>query len=445
MSTRSLAVQALTRIFAAAEGTSNKPKEVLEALSGQLDDRERSFLMEIVYGVLRYRDCLDWILGKFLDKPSSLPQHTINNLRIAVYQMRFMRVPEWAAVNESVNIEKGRKDRKGKAGLVNAVLRNYLRQSKDIGDPDEKDAVSYISITTSHPAWLVRRWIARLGQEEALKLAQANNEIPSLTLRMDGDRKTAVKTLVDSGIEARETIYSPAGIILKGITPRQVPLDASSYVIQDEAAQLVAYLLDPMPGERVLDACAAPGGKTTHIARLMQDEGEVAAVEVDPERVRRLRDNVSRLGLKSVTVVRGDIKKDAVSGMFDRVLLDAPCSSIGVIRRNPDVKYRHEEKDLARFRSIQTGLMDSAAGLLKPGGIMVYSVCSTEPEEGEDAVNSFLQSHADFSIIQGAYSFLDKFAYHDEAGHLFYRTWPHRNGPAYAMDGFFAARLERKK
>ena len=135
MTTRSLAVQALSKIFAADEGASHKPKEVLETLSGQLDDRERSFLMEIVYGVLRYRDYLDWILAKFLDKPSSLPPDTMNNLRIAVYQIRFMRVPEWAAVNESVNIEKGRRDRKGKAGLVNAVLRSYLRQGKDIELP----------------------------------------------------------------------------------------------------------------------------------------------------------------------------------------------------------------------------------------------------------------------------------------------------------------------
>jgi 16S rRNA (cytosine967-C5)-methyltransferase len=474
MTTRSLAVQALSKIFAEAEGTSFKPKEVLEELSGQLDDRERSFLMEIVYGVLRYRDYLDWILAKFLDKPWSLPSDTMNNLRIAIYQIRFMRVPEWAAVNESVNIEKGRRDRKDKAGLVNAVLRNYLRQGKDIGSPDEKEAVSYISITTSHPSWLISRWIARLGRIEALKLAQANNEIPPLTLRIDGDRKTAMKALGEGGIEAQETRYSPAGIILKGcrktdeakdisanagrevadltepiecrrIAPRQIPLDVSSYVIQDEAAQLVTYLLDPSPGERVLDVCAAPGGKTTHIARLMKDEGEVVAVEVDPERVRRLKENISRLGLKSVTVIRGDMKKYAVNGMFDKVLLDAPCSSIGVIRRNPDVKYRHKEKDLARFRATQIGLMNSAARLLKPGGSMVYSVCSTEPEEGEDVVKSFLQSHADFSIIQGAYSFLDQFAYSNEAWHLFYRTWPHRDGPAYAMDGFFAVRLEREK
>ncbi len=444
MTTRSLAVQALSKIFAVTKGVSHKPKEVLETLSGQLDDRERSFLMEMVYGVLRYRDYLDWILAKFLDKPSSLSPDTINNLRIAVYQIRFMRVPEWAAVNESVNIEKGRRDRKGKAGLVNAVLRSYLRLGKDIGPPDEKDGISYISITTSHPSWLISRWIARLGQIEALKLAQANNVKPPLTLRIDDDRKDAMKALEEGGIEAQLTRYSPVGIILKGVAPRQIPLDISSYVIQDEAAQLVTYLFNPSPGERVLDACAAPGGKTTHIARLMKDEGEVVAVEKDTERVRRLKDNVSRLGLKSVLVIQGDIKK-SVNGIFDKVLLDAPCSSIGVIRRNPDVKYRHEEKDLARFRAMQISLMDSAACLLKPGGSMVYSVCSTEAEEGEDVVKSFLHSHPDFSIIQGAYSFLDQFAYSNEAGHLFYRTWPHRDGPDYAMDGFFAARLERGK
>ncbi|MGO9377077.1 MAG: 16S rRNA (cytosine(967)-C(5))-methyltransferase RsmB [Dissulfurispiraceae bacterium] len=474
MSTRSVAVQALGKILTAPDGSSGKPKEVMEALSERLDDRERSFLMEIVYGVLRYKDYLDWILEKFLDKPSSLSQDTINNLRIAVYQIRFMRVPEWAAVNESVNIEKGRRNRKNQAGLVNAVLRNYLRLGKDMGLPDEKEAISYISITTSHPSWLISRWIARLGRVEALKLAQANNQIPLLTLRIDGDREAAMKTLEESGIEAQETKFSPAGIILKRcrkgaeannilgnkgmglaemakaaeccrIAPQQIPLDVLSYVIQDEAAQLVTYLLDPSPGERVLDACAAPGGKTTHIARLMKDKGQVIALDVVPERVKRLKENVARLRLQCVTVVRGDIKKSAVSGMFDKVLLDAPCSSIGVIRRNPDVKYRHTEQDLGRFRSIQIGLMDRAASLLKLGGSMVYSVCSTEPEEGEDVVKSFLQSHADFSIIQGTYSFLDHFSYSNEVGHVFYRTWPHRDGPAYAMDGFFAVRLVREQ
>jgi 16S rRNA (cytosine967-C5)-methyltransferase len=457
MSTRYLAVQALTQLFSKSE----KPKEVLDKLSRQLDDRERSFLMELVYGVLRHRDALDWLLGKFLQKPSALPSDTVNNLRIALYQLRSLRVPEWAAVNEAVKIEK-RKN--GKAAVVNAVLRNYLRRREEMGGPETTDAVEYISITTSHPAWLIRRWIERLGSEETLKLARKNNDIPGLTIRIDGDREEAIQVLTANGIEAERTKYSPVGIIIKGrrkeggtaatpertavqqdtteysrIALRHIPLDASSYVIQDEAAQLMSYLLDPVAGERVLDACAAPGGKTTHIARLMQDRGEVVAVDIDVGRMKKVEENVARLELKSVTVIQGDIKRADVKGLFDKVLLDAPCSSIGVIRKNPDVKYRHEEKDLKRFQSLQLDLLDRTARYLKPGGSMVYSVCSTEPEEGDEVIRYFLQRHPDFSMIEGAYTFLGHFAYRDEEGHLFYRTWPHRDN----MDGFFATRLKR--
>ncbi|HTZ19044.1 MAG TPA: 16S rRNA (cytosine(967)-C(5))-methyltransferase RsmB [Dissulfurispiraceae bacterium] len=447
MSTRKIALAALSNIFAG----SDKPKEALDRLSQNLDNRDKAFLMEMVYGVLRHRDSLDWVLGSFLQRPSDLPDGTINNLRIAMYQLRFMRVPQWAAVNEAVEVEKtvGRK-----AALVNAVLRNYLRRSKEIRDPDGSDIVRKISIMTSHPAWMVKRWIERLGPDETLKLAQSNNDIPPITLRIDGDRKEALRLLDENGIEAVPTEYSHSGIVIQGtrkaadepgdseyrrIAPQHIPLDVSGYVIQDEAAQLVGYLLGPHPGERVLDACAAPGGKTTHIARLMQDTGEVVAVDVDAGRLRKLEENVSRLGLRSVKIVHGDIRCGAVEGLFDKILLDAPCSSIGVVRRNPDVKYRHTESDLGRLQILQTDLLEGTVRYLKPGGIMVYSVCSTEPEEGEEVVRNFLHSHADFSIIEGACTFLDHFAFRDDKGRLYYRTWPHRH----RMDGFFAVRFTR--
>ncbi len=455
-STRNIAVKTLTRLFA----KSIKPKDLLDEMSGQLDERERAFLMELVYGVLRYRDYIDWLLAGFLKKPSSLRPDTVNNLRTAVYQLRYMRVPEWAAVNEAVEIEK---NNGGRAAVVNGVLRNYLRVKDEIEAPPQKEPAKYISITTSHPVWMIKRWIARLGKQEALDLALKNNEIPPLVLRIDGDREDALQMLAQSGIEAEPTKYSPAGIMIKGrrrdetsepdetghkrIAPQHIPLDPSTYMIQDEAAQLIAYLLDPVPGERILDACAAPGGKTTHIARLMQDRGEVIAIEIDPQRTVRIRDNVARLGLKSVTIINADMTSGIVEGsqglqgLFDRILVDAPCSSIGVIRRNPDVKYRHELKDLKRFQAAQLDLLTRAAPYLKPGGSMVYSVCSTEPEEGEEVIRYFLQSQPDFSIIEGTFEVLGHFAYYDEKGRLFYRTWPHRDG----MDGFFAARFRKMK
>jgi 16S rRNA (cytosine967-C5)-methyltransferase len=456
MVTRYLAVTALSRIFKRQE----RPKDTLEDLGPDLDERERGFLMELVYGVLRRRDYLDRLLKDFLRKPSGLPDLTVNNLRVALYQLRFMRVPEWAAVDEAVSVEK--RHRGGKAPLVNAVLRSYLRAGP--AEPElPGDPVSRISVLTSHPEWLVRRWAARMGVEEAERLALKNNENPPLTLRIDIGRDEALRVLEAAGIDALPTPYAPSGVVVgqgetsaldgrgdarrQRVTPFNIPLPPSSYVVQDEAAQLVAWLLDPGPGERVLDACAAPGGKATHIARMMGDEGEVIAVDADSGRAGRIGENSRRLGLHIVRVVAGDIRRLEPGGAFDRVLVDAPCSSLGVVRRNPDVKYRHAESDLARLGRLQLEILTAAAGYMKQGGVLVYSVCSTEPEEGEDVVRFFLQSNPDFSIIKGHYDFLDDFAYNDDYGNTFYRTWPHRAGPracgGYGMDGFFAARLKK--
>lgn len=444
-STRNLAVAALTKIF----GKTIKPKAALEGLYGDIDKRERAFLMELVYGVLRHRDHLDWMFRGFLKKPSGLSPNTLNNLRLALYQIAFMRVPEWAAVNEAVEIEKAGK---GRAPLINAVLRNFLRYREGIVPPPKEDLVNYISITTSHPKWLVKRWVNRFGFDEALRLAGKNNEIPGLTIRMqdESQREAAVKLLAEKGVTARASEYSPAGVVIAGTQAYDTLAEILpfKYVVQDEAAQIVTLLLNPAPGERVLDACAAPGGKATHIAGLMKDTGEVVAVEFDEKRIEQLKENVSRIGLKSIRVVQGDARDLAKAGpgkktetaAFDRILLDAPCSAIGVIRRNPDVKYRHSAQDLARFRENQAGLLGAVSRLLKSGGVMVYSVCSTEPEEGEEVVNGFLQGNSNFSIIKSDYDFLATFEVPAKNSGVYYRTFPHKHN----MDGFFAAILKKE-
>jgi 16S rRNA (cytosine967-C5)-methyltransferase len=439
-STRHLALTALRKIFE----KSVKPKDIINELSVDLDKRDRAFLMEIVYGVLRYRDYLDWMLKDFLKRPSGLSTYTINNLRAAVYQIKYTRVPEWAVVDEAVNLERFNK---GKSSLVNAVLRNFLRYKDEIKDPPKDNPVDYISIKTSHPRWLVKRWIKRFGYDGALKLAEANNRIPPVVLRAESaeKREEILKKFTERGIEAYLTEFSPVGIVLKefpaALNSTKLPLSellTHNLFVQDEAAQLVTYLLNPLPHERVLDACAAPGGKTTHIAQMMKDSGEIIAVESEEKRIEQLRDNISRLGLKSIKVIHGDVKSLDV-GRFDRILLDAPCSSIGVIRRNLDVKYRHTKKDLIGYKENQLDMLKAVSRFLKTGGIMVYSVCSTEPEEGEEVIHGFLQGNPDFSIIEGDYDLLKPFEVLDEEGHVFYRTFPHRHN----MDGFFAARMKR--
>ncbi|HXW69406.1 MAG TPA: 16S rRNA (cytosine(967)-C(5))-methyltransferase RsmB [Dissulfurispiraceae bacterium] len=440
---RERAVVALNKIFKRGK----KPREVLEALSWENDKRERAFLMELVYGVLRYRDLLDWMLKDFLRKPAGLSFDTINNLRIAVYQIAYMRVPEWAAVNEAVDVEKAQR---GKTSLVNAVLRNFLRRRESISPPEDD-----LAIATSHPGWLIKRWVKRFGPEGALRLAKKNNEIPTLTLRIDEApaRERALSVFASKGVQVHKTLYSPSGLVLEDLhsfSELQSLLDFPC-LVQDEAAQLITFLLAPCPEEIVLDACAAPGGKTTHIAELMRDKGKVVAVETEERRIRQLEENITRLGLHSVAVVPGNLR-DAEAGirraagcepassscLFDRILLDAPCSALGVIRRNPDVKYRHRPRDLQKFRENQLALLRAASRYLKAGGSIVYSVCSTEPEEGEEVIGAFLHSNQNFSIIRGEHDFLRPFEYGD-SGRVFYRTFPHEHD----MDGFFAARLKR--
>ncbi len=440
---RERAVVALNKIFKRGK----KPREVIEALSWEDDKRDRAFLMELVYGVLRHRDLLDWMLKDFLRKPAGLSFDTINNLRIAAYQIAFMRVPEWAAVNEAVDVEKAQR---GKASLVNAVLRNFLRRGETISRPDND-----VAIATSHPRWLIKRWSKRFGHESALRLANKNNELPKLTIRIDDAeaRESSVSVLAAKGVQAHKTLYSPSGIVfeeLHSFSDIHGLLDCP-FLVQDEAAQLMTFLLAPCPEEMVLDACAAPGGKTTHIAKLMGDRGKVIAVEAEAQRIGQLEENIARLGLRSVAVVHGDIR-DAEAGirraagcetasgscLFDRILLDAPCSALGVIRRNPDVKYRRRPNDLQRFRENQLALLQAVSRYLKVGGSMVYSVCSTEPEEGEEVIGTFLHSNQNFSIIRGEHDFLRPFEYGDH-GRVFYRTFPHEHD----MDGFFAARLKR--
>ncbi|MFZ2198477.1 MAG: transcription antitermination factor NusB, partial [Thermodesulfovibrionales bacterium] len=308
---RLFAIQSLLEIFKRGK----RPKKSLEDIASSLDRRDRSFHMEIVYGVLRYKDTLDWILDNFLENPSKLGDFTLNNLRIAVYQIFFMRVPDWAVVNESVEIEKNKSlrnapDRKGP--LVNAVLRNILRQKEKFVPPFKlEDPLESIAINTSHPEWMIKRWIERFGKNDALLLARANNEVQPFSIRANTlrtSREKLLENLSESGVAAEPTRFSPDGIILKEMhTFADLNFVHGLFAVQDEASQLITYLLDPKPGERVLDACAAPGGKTSHIAQCMQDKGGIIAVEKDTKRIVRLEENLKSLGIGSVEIKNADI------------------------------------------------------------------------------------------------------------------------------------------
>lgn len=440
---RLFAIRSLLEIFKRGK----RPKKSLENIASSLDKRDRSFNMEIVYGVLRYRDTIDWILDHFLENRSKLGDFTLNNLRTAVYQIFFMRVPDWAVVNESVEIEKDKELRNApnrKVPLVNAVLRNIIRQKEKFVLPLElEDPVEAMAINTSHPRWLIERWIERFGENDALLLAKANNEVRPFSVRTNTLRTSRDSLLVDlsdNGVAGDPTLYCPDGIILKDMhTYSDLNFISGLFAVQDEASQLITYLLDPKPGERVLDACAAPGGKTSHIAQCMQDRGEIIAVEKDPKRLLSLNNSLKALGISSVKVINADINNliDADLGKFDKILVDAPCSSIGVIRKNPDIKYKYSAADLSSNRARQVGLLKTASFFLAETGRLVYSVCSTEPEEGEQVVLEFLKTSANFRIIEDVKEeFLSPFM---EKG--FFRTYPYKHN----MDGFFGVALCRNR
>lgn len=416
-----------------------------ELSGGALTGPDRALYAELVFGVLRRQGALDHILLQLLEKPMvELDPQALVILRIGLYQLtRLDRIPESAAVNESVNLSK--LFTPGTSGLINAVLRNYLRRRDTIRFPDiSTHPAAAIATRHSQPEWLVEQWIDQLGAAEAAQLAEASSEQPPLTLRVNTLRSSRDELLLEferQGIEAKPCRYSSDGISVTGRhTVSSLPgFDAGLFAVQDESSQLAGELLGAEPGERIWDACAAPGGKTCHIAQLMDDRGELVATDISRSKLTLVQENTRRLGINSVSTDVADLHQPETfpNGHFDRILLDAPCSGLGVIRRNPEAKWRLFSGDITRLAAVQKTLLKNAASRLKPGGILLYSTCSTSEAENELVVEDFLLNHPEFVLenlndIFSGWSDLIPF-------YGMFRAWPHRHG----MDGFFAARIRR--
>lgn len=411
----------------------------------RLDARDSAFLLELVYGTLRNRSLLDWTLNRFSAKPvDTTDAWTRNILRLAAYQMLFLdRVPVSAAVNTAVEMAKAHGN---KHGYVNGLLRGLDRKRGTIGQPDHADPVVRLAIRFSHPLWLVRRWVARYGAEEAEKLLLANNQPAPLTIRANTQRTTrqALRTALEAeGVTVAETAVAPAGLTILA-TPQWLRALKTYrdgwFVVQDQAAQLISLLLSPQPGETVLDACAAPGGKTTHLAELMQDQGAVVALELDASRMVKIRENSRRLGITSIAPVQGDATSYH-EGSYDRVLIDAPCSGLGVLRRHPDGRWNKTEQTVDEHGKLQRRILQNCASLLKPGGTLVYATCTTEPAENDDVIDWFLVGPGSSFRIDDPRPLLPQAAAALVDSRGFFRTVP----SAPVMDGFFGARLVKKK
>jgi 16S rRNA (cytosine967-C5)-methyltransferase len=372
-----------------------------------LGTRDIGLATEIVYGTLRWQRYLDWILGPHSRRSlDALDARVRIALRMAAYQLVFLeRVPSFAAVNDAVSLARGRKP--GLAEYTNAVLRSFARRGAREREPAlPRDPVDALATRCSFPTWIAARWVTRYGAADAEALMRALNARPPVTLRANTLRLTrealAERLAAEDDVKSRPTPHAPEGLITaRGGEPGAWRVFAEgACVAQDEASMLVARLLEPRPDETVADVCAAPGTKTTHLAQLMENRGRILAFDPQPARLTRVEEAVARLGVSIVQTVPTTAQDGARlrAAACDAVLVDAPCSNLGVLRRNPDVKWRRRPEDLGAAAARQAEILAAAATMLKPGGRLVYATCSLEPEENEAVVEAFLREHSDFRL-----------------------------------------------
>jgi len=413
----------------------------------RLSQPDRALASELVYGVLRWQGWLDYVLGRFSRRPlAGLSIEVLSLLRLGAYQiLRLDRVPDRAAVHTSVELARTRFP-EWTAGFVNAVLRAVAEKGPGLAPPPAGDGLAaHLAASQSHPAWLVERWLEELGEEETRALLAANNTPPGLCLRvrLEPGREALAARLAEAGLETRPGLYSPQALYAPGSNLERLEEVAPGlFTAQAEAAQLVGLAAAPPAGGRVLDLCAGVGGKTGHLAELMADRGLVLALDKDAGRLEVGRERLARLGLKSVRFQAADVLQalpPEASEPFDAVLVDAPCSGLGVLRGRPEVRWRLSPQDPARLARLQTALLGAAADLVRPGGTLVYATCSLLGEENQAVVSAFLAARADFEVEPLADLVPPSVRpLVQESGFLV--TWPQRHD----LDGFFVARLKRR-
>lgn len=413
-----------------------------------LSRQDKALAQELVMGTLRWQASLDMALSRVSSRPlSRIPGKLLSALRMGAYQILFLeRIPFPAAVNETVELV--RELGLGYAsGFVNGVLRALAEKGRALLQVDSTLPDSErIAMETSHPLWMVERWIRQWGSKEARELCFANNQVPPLTLRTNTlkvSRDGLMKALEGEGLEVFPTKFSPEGV---QVAKMELPLSCLGpfrrgwFQVQDEASQLISHWLELREDHRVLDACAAPGGKTAHMAQLLRNKGRILALDIHQARLHLLAQECRRLGITCVSIKKTDLldPTSLPEGPFQRILLDAPCSGLGVLRRNPDAKWRRTPQDISRMANIQRRMLQNLAPLLAPGGIMVYSVCTHTQEETEAVREAILEKGLDLEPIVSHQGLpLEAAALVSPDGFL--RTFPHKQG----MDGFCAFKLRR--
>jgi 16S rRNA (cytosine967-C5)-methyltransferase len=408
-----------------------------------IEPKDRGLLTEITYGTLQHKMTLDYYLQPFIK--GKLDDWVRQLLRLSLYQIHYLdRIPNHAAVNEAVEIAKKR-SHKGTAGLVNGILRGILRQgvrsTEEIADPLER-----LSIEASHPLWLIERWVKQFGFEQAQTMAFENNIPPAHTVRVNTTRismEEAIDMLLDEGIVAHQSEVIPECLhIEKGQVAKTKAYQYGAVSIQDESSMIPTYALQIEPGQRVLDMCAAPGGKSMHIAEKLNSQGSLVSVDLHPHKVKLIADQATRLGFNNIETRTWDSREltnEYDEQSFDRILVDAPCSGLGVIRRKPDIKYTKKQEDFTSLHNIQIRLLDEAYKLIKPNGLIVYSTCTIDEVENNGTVQAFLANHEDM-MLEKLDNVLPE-AYH----HLTSNGMIHIFPQDFNSDGFFVAAFRKKE
>lgn len=410
-----------------------------------LDPRDRGFITEIVYGSVKNRGKLDYVLNQFAStKVNKMDKWTRNLLRLSLYQILFLdKVPDSAAVNEAVKLAKhyGHVDK-----FVNAVLRNILRGMDGIQWPDKaKDPVQYLMVQYSFPQWMVERFIRQYGLEDAERLCDWYNQPAAMWIRTNTLKTTRAELkqiLEKEGLTVSESRHTPEGLKIENAVNlhKLKSFQQGLFTVQDESSMLVALAAEPAPGQRVLDVCSAPGGKTTHMAQLMKNKGTIYACDIHKHRLDLIAENCKRLGISNVELVQQDGTKLTKRWQehFDVVLCDVPCSGLGVLGRRADARWAKESEDIAGLCKIQKKILEEAAQLVVPGGTLIYSTCTIAPEENQEMVKAFISEHPEYELdetLTDCWLDVDK----EETGYVQFLPFIDD------MDGFFIARMMRRE
>lgn len=408
-----------------------------------LSEKDRGLATELVYGTIKYRYSIDKILKTFLEKKfDKTDKYILNLLRVCIYQLRYLdKIPEFAAVNEGVNLAK-KNISLGASKLVNGVLRNYIRD-KEKKYYDESNLSEKLAFIYSYPQWMVKLFISQYGEEMGEKILEGLNKRPSVTLRVNSikaDYEEVIRGLKELGYNVEEGVICPEAIrIVRGSSVEENQMFREGILtVQDESAMLVAPAMDLEDGMTVLDLCSAPGGKTTHIAELMNNTGKVYGFDIFEHKLKLIKSNADRLGLKIIElgILDATVKEEKLKDLGDRVLIDVPCSGLGIIRKKPEIKYTKKEKELKDIVAIQRKIMENAVEYVKEDGILLYSTCTINKDENENNIQWFLNKFKEFKIEPLNFGKVENLIYNNGC----VTVLPNEN-----MDGFFIAKLRKVK